>query len=75
MSYPSFLFLMISDHIYHSFIVLCYMPSFIGVITYACFIFGFFYLCTNRTPFGCYENKAIIIITFIIIIVAIYMVQ
>ena len=37
MSYPSFLALMITDHIYHLFIVLCYMPTFIGVIMHACF--------------------------------------
>ena len=25
-------------------------------------LLSFFFLCTNPTPFGCYENKAIIII-------------
>ena len=72
MSYPSFLALMITDHIYHLFIVLCYMPTFIGVIMHACFnIVVLFFLCTNPTPFGCYDNKAIIIIITIIIIIII----
>ena len=64
MSYQSLLLLMITDHIYHLFTVLCYMPIFIGMIMYACFILFhivFFFLFTNPTPFGCYENKAIII--------------
>ena len=59
--YPSFLFLMITNHIYHLFIVLCDMPTFIGVIMYAYFYIVVFFLCINPTPFGCYENKAIII--------------
>ena len=37
MSYPFFLALMITDHIYHLFIVLCCMPTFIGVIMHVCF--------------------------------------
>ena len=63
MSYPSFLALMITDHICHLFIVLCYMPSYIGVIMHACFYIVVLFSFVQIQPLlVAMKNKAIIII-------------
>ena len=66
MSYPSFLALMITDHVYHLFIVLCYMPTFIGVIMHACFYIVVLLSFVQIKPLlVAMKNKAIIIIIII----------
>ena len=69
MSYLSSLPLMITDHIYHLFIVLWYMPTVIGVIMYACFntvLYCCLFPLYKSNLFGCYENTANIILIIII---------